>query len=100
MTVKPRDNESLCPGDADVHYEVIGSGAYGDGTYDVNGIPQNTYTVAINSWLASGGDGYKIFTELPGKEDLKILHREIVYQYIKKMKIIEPYIDGRINITE
>jgi|GEM_PF-1516057 len=58
------------------------------------------YKVAINSWIANGGDGYKIFTEITDKEDLCILHREVLYNYLENKKIITPYIDGRITIVE
>ena len=56
------------------------------------------YRVAINSWLAEGGDGYKIFRQITDKIDLNIIHREIVHNYLGKIKEYKSEIDGRINI--
>ena len=58
------------------------------------------YKVAINSWLAAGGDGYEIFKKISNKVNLNILHREVVYNYLEKQKNIKPCIDGRINIID
>jgi 2',3'-cyclic-nucleotide 2'-phosphodiesterase (5'-nucleotidase family) len=63
-------------------------------------IRSNYYKVVINSWLADGGDGYKIFTQIKDKINLSILHREIVYNYLEKLKIYTPFLDGRIKIID
>ncbi|OHD16963.1 MAG: hypothetical protein A2Y34_15735 [Spirochaetes bacterium GWC1_27_15] len=63
-------------------------------------IEDNVYKVTINSWIADGGDGYTVFKNIPFKNDLNILVREVVYDYLEKSGNYKPYIDGRINIIE
>lgn len=58
------------------------------------------YKVAINSWLSDGADGYKIFTEIPEKIDYNIIHREVVYDYLAKLKTIKPVNEERIKIID
>ena len=59
-----------------------------------------TYKVVINSWLAIGGDGYEVFKNNPKKFDFTTLTREVLYNYIEKIKVIKPSIQGRINYAE
>lgn len=71
----------------------------------INGKPidnMKIYKVAINSWLSYGGDGYDFFANLPGvnKIDYNIIQREVVYNYIEKLKILKPVLEGRINIID
>lgn len=58
------------------------------------------YKIAINSWMANGGDGYIQFRDDANKVDLNMIHREAVYDYLSKMKLIEPILDGRMVIVE
>ncbi|HOJ64384.1 MAG TPA: 5'-nucleotidase C-terminal domain-containing protein [Spirochaetota bacterium] len=57
------------------------------------------YKVAINSWLANGGDGYKIFIDKK-KVDHKKIIREVVYDYIASQKILKPSLNNRIVIED
>lgn len=57
------------------------------------------YKVAINSWLANGGDGYKIFIDKK-KIDHKRIIREVVYDYIASQKILKPSLNNRIVIED
>ncbi len=58
------------------------------------------YNVAINSWISDGADGYKIFTQIPDKIDYNIIHREVVYDYLAKIKTIKSVIEERIKIID
>jgi len=58
------------------------------------------YKVVINSWLADGGDGYKLFKNITEKYDIGILTREAIYDYLEQAKTYSPAVDGRINIIE
>lgn len=57
--------------------------------------PGHTYRVAISDFLASGGDGYEIFS---GKQaDYTCLPlRELIADTIRSRKVIESRVDGRI----
>ncbi|HOV13821.1 MAG TPA: 5'-nucleotidase C-terminal domain-containing protein [Spirochaetota bacterium] len=59
---------------------------------------ETLYKVAINSWLANGGDDYSIFKSIPVKSDYGILVREVVYNYLEKKANYSLSIDGRMNI--
>ncbi|HRU43744.1 MAG TPA: 5'-nucleotidase C-terminal domain-containing protein, partial [Spirochaetota bacterium] len=58
-----------------------------------------TYKVAINSWLAIGGDGYELFKEKKGFVDYCALTREVLYDYLAAKKTVKPVIDGRMKFT-
>lgn len=51
--------------------------------------PARVYKVAINSFIARGGDGYKIFLKLPNKRDSGLLLHEIFAGYLRKSSPIE-----------
>ncbi len=57
-----------------------------------------SYKVAINSWLAIGGDGYELFKEKKGF-DYYNLTREVLYDYLTAKKTVKPVIDGRMKFT-
>ncbi|MCX8023005.1 MAG: 5'-nucleotidase C-terminal domain-containing protein [Syntrophorhabdaceae bacterium] len=76
---------------------------------------EKEYSVATNDFMAAGGDGYKTFLEVVASskdyalsagmiKDGKVLYsdagrylRDIVVQYIKKRKVIEPKTEERIK---
>lgn len=67
----------------------------------VNGVelkPYSFYKVALNSWLAYGGDGYNEFKEVPYKINYRVMHKEALYQFLIKQKNITPTIGNRIVI--
>ena len=55
------------------------------------------YKVVTNSWLAAGGDGHKIFLDIKNKLVLKVLFREVVYDYLQDKKTYIPKLSDRIN---
>lgn len=60
---------------------------------------KKTYKVAITDFMASGGDGYKIFTGKPAlKTGLPL--RELIVDTIRQKGMIEARTDGRIARTE
>lgn len=60
-----------------------------------------TYTVIVNEWTASGGDGYYILLEkdIP-KENTSMFSNDILAGYIKRHTPISPQIEGRINFVD
>lgn len=60
--------------------------------------PNATYKIATNSYLASGGDGYAIFKKAINIYDTSMMQRDIMIEYIKKVKTVSPIIHNRIKI--
>lgn len=70
----------------------------------VNGKPVEegkTYFLAVNDYLANGGDGMDILSDLPRKEQSTVLLRELLIDRIKlrssRGEIISAQIEGRQN---
>ena len=61
---------------------------------------EHLYSVAFNSWIAEGGDGYQILKNHIDKDDMNITLREVVYEYLSKRDEYSPVLDRRINIIE
>jgi len=61
--------------------------------------PKKKYTFATNSFLAKGGDGYKIVAKVKGKKNTGYSIPSIISNYIKKRKMIKKPVMGRINIV-
>jgi len=57
--------------------------------------PGKVYRVAVNDFLASGGDGYKIFARKPAKYTGLSL-REVFIDIIRKRGILNPRVERRI----
>ncbi len=55
------------------------------------------YTVYVNAWIASGGDGHYVFLSAE-KEDSTVLVSDILAWYIKKNSPVNPVTHGRITI--
>ena len=63
--------------------------------------PKKTYKVATNSYLAAGGDGYRMLRRALHRYDSSVLLRDVVIKYIEHLGgAIEPHINGRINVTD
>jgi 2',3'-cyclic-nucleotide 2'-phosphodiesterase (5'-nucleotidase family) len=60
---------------------------------------EKTYAVALNDFLAAGGDGYTMFAEAPVLKDYSSLDM-IVADYIRENKILQVEAAGRIVICE
>ena len=57
--------------------------------------PDKVYRVAVNDFLASGGDGYEVFTGKPAQYTGMSL-RELFVDMIRKRGIVNPRVEGRI----
>ena len=60
-------------------------------------LPEENYTVFVNSWLAEGGDGHYVFTGLE-KDDSTVLVADILARYIELNSPVNPVVEGRIQI--
>jgi hypothetical protein len=57
-----------------------------------------TYKIATNSYLAMGGDGYKVFLKALSKYDCSIFQRDVLAEYIEHLGgTVKPQVSGRIN---
>ncbi|RLD17894.1 MAG: hypothetical protein DRI36_02705 [Caldiserica bacterium] len=54
------------------------------------------YTVATNSFLAQGGDGFTVFLEGKDVKDTGVLLRDVMIEYIKDNSSIDAKVEGRI----
>ncbi|MGL1891024.1 MAG: 5'-nucleotidase C-terminal domain-containing protein [Spirochaetaceae bacterium] len=68
----------------------------------INGSPVDTdeeYNIAVNSYLASGGDGYKVFKKATYYYDSSLMQRDAFIDYVISLGgDITPATDGRITI--
>ena len=63
--------------------------------------PSATYTVLVNKWTASGGDGYYVLLreDIP-KENTTMFSTDILAGYIQRHTPISPRIEGRIGFLD
>jgi 5'-nucleotidase/UDP-sugar diphosphatase len=60
--------------------------------------PDRIYAMATNSYLAGGGDGYKILLEALDRYDTSIFQRDILVEYVAAVrKSLKPELEGRIR---
>ena len=68
----------------------------------INGKPLDTsraYKIATNSYLAAGGDGYKILLKASDAYDSSMFQRDVLIEYIEHLGVrIKPQTFGRIKI--
>lgn len=68
----------------------------------INGNPvdeKKMYSVATNSYMAAGGDGYSVFKEAPDRYDTSVFQRDAFIDYIIFLGgTIKPVLDNRIGI--
>ena len=63
--------------------------------------PERIYSIATNSYLAGGGDGYKILLEALDRYDTSVFQRDALIDYIMNYrKTLPPQLGGRIQITQ
>lgn len=61
--------------------------------------PNRVYKIALNSYLASGGDGYKMLKNKTAMYDTSLMQRDALIEYIISLGgTITPETDGRITI--
>ncbi len=61
---------------------------------------EKVYRVLVNSWLASGGDGYYVFNKAQSKKDTTFRIVDLLAFYVKKHSPIKPVTEGRITIFD
>jgi 5'-nucleotidase/UDP-sugar diphosphatase len=62
--------------------------------------PGRTYKIATNSYLAAGGDGYRMLLKAQHRYDSSAYLRDVVIKYIEHLGgTIKPQTSGRINVT-
>jgi 5'-nucleotidase/UDP-sugar diphosphatase len=62
---------------------------------------ERTYSIATNSYLAGGGDGYRIFLEALDRYDTSAFQRDALIEYIVNgHKRLTPELGGRIEISQ
>ncbi len=62
--------------------------------------PERTYSIATNSYLAGGGDGYKIFLEALDRYETSTFQRDALIEYIATvMRRVKPALEGRIQMS-
>ncbi|GAB1456253.1 MAG: 5'-nucleotidase C-terminal domain-containing protein [Spirochaetia bacterium] len=61
--------------------------------------PAKVYTIATNSYLATGGDGYTMFKNSLSNYETSMFQRDALIEYVQKLgKPLVPEIKGRITI--
>lgn len=61
--------------------------------------PEMIYAIATNSYLAGGGDGYRVFLEAQDRYETSTFQRDALIDYITNFrKRLKPELDGRIDI--
>ena len=58
---------------------------------------EKIYRVAVNSFMASGGDGYTMLARFVDRKDTYVTLRSFVESAVSELKIIAPAVDGRIK---
>lgn len=76
--------------------ERIVSATVGDDERKID--PEQTYQLTLPTYLADGGDGFKMFPE--GKKNVQMIGRDeaLVIEYIKKHNPLKTTTEGRIKI--
>ena len=63
--------------------------------------PGRTYKITTNSYLAAGGDGYRMLLKALHRYDSSASLRDVVIKYIEHLGgTIKPQTGGRINVTD
>ena len=62
--------------------------------------PEKVYSIATNSYLAGGGDGYRVFLVALDNYDTSVFQKDAVVEYIRSIKKkLNPEINRRIEIS-
>jgi len=62
--------------------------------------PDRMYKIATNSYLANGGDGYKVFLKAIDRFESSMFQRDVLIEYIKSLGgRIRPEVKGRIKVS-
>ncbi len=61
--------------------------------------PDRTYKIVTNSYLANGGDGYKMFLKAVDRFESSMIQRDVLIEYIKSLGgTIRPEVKRRIKV--
>lgn len=58
---------------------------------------EKVYKVALNDFIASGGDGYTLLRDFKGRTKMELLVRDALIRYIEETKTINERPEKRIN---
>jgi 2',3'-cyclic-nucleotide 2'-phosphodiesterase/3'-nucleotidase len=61
---------------------------------------EKTYVVATNDFLLDGGDGFYTFYRGSNVRSSDFMIRQVVTQYIRRMKTVRPSMGGRYTVVE
>jgi 5'-nucleotidase/UDP-sugar diphosphatase len=62
--------------------------------------PRRTYRIATNSYLAAGGDGYRMLLKAIDRYDSSRLQRDVLVDYVRHLGgTIEPHVTKRVTIS-
>jgi len=56
-----------------------------------------TYSIATNNFVASGGDGYTVFTQGTNFRDTQFVDADVLADFISDQGIVSPTVEGRIT---
>ena len=93
----PVDNPGSFVQISGVSYQIDGRKAV---NIKINGAPikmDSTYSLGINAYMASGGDGFDMLKEIKEKNDTGLTLADVVMDDFRERKIIEAATDGRIT---
>jgi 5'-nucleotidase / UDP-sugar diphosphatase len=68
----------------------------GDSYTPIN--PTASYRLVINSFAATGGDGYSVLTRGTNKLDTGFLDSDVLIEYLRNNSPVSPQVEGRITI--
>lgn len=60
--------------------------------------PAATYRVVTSDYLANGGGSWPVLWEAHTREDLPVLIRDLLIDYVRRHGMIQPVLDGRIRV--
>ena len=58
-----------------------------------------TYRIVTNNFMATGGDGYSVFTKGTHRYDTGLLMADALMDYIKAYSPVNPQVEGRITVS-
>lgn len=58
--------------------------------------PNATYRVAVNNFIANGGDGYSVLQQGTNRVDTGFIDADVLVEYIQSRSPVSPQVEGRI----
>jgi 2',3'-cyclic-nucleotide 2'-phosphodiesterase (5'-nucleotidase family) len=97
LAENPEDNPGAFLQVAGLRYQIDGRRA---ANIQIGGAPLDetkTYRIAVNSFMADGGDRFDMFKSMPDAVDTGDVIADLMMEAIRQAKQIEPKTDGRIQ---